>query len=509
MKKTVIQIMIATVLSKILGFLRDIVLSYFYGASNVSDAYLIALTVPSIIFGFIGVGLTTAYIPLYSRIEKDSEENAADRYTSNLINVVLIFSFLIFCFTALFSQSIVKIFAVGFKNDTFKLAVTLTRVSLISLLFTGVISIFSGYLQIKNNYVIPALIGIPLNITIIVSIILSAKNNILWLAIGNVIASVLQFAFLLPFVIKKKFKYKPLLDFKDKNLRTMILMVIPGIIGMGVNQINVLADRTIASFITIGGISSLNYANKLIYFIQGVLVMSISTALYPMISKMAANNEIVELKKTLSESINLINILVIPITVGAMIFSEPVIRLLYGRGAFDDAAIKITSDALFFYSMGILGVALSDILSRYFYSACDTKTPMKNSVIAMVMNIILNIILSKYIGIGGLALATSISATFCTILLFISLRKKLGSFGIKNIVISFIKILCASLVMGLIAKLLYDILIKHINANISLIIAIIIGAFLYFVIIYFWGIDEVDSMIKAMRNKIKRSVGSK
>ncbi|MEY8304574.1 lipid II flippase MurJ [Anaerosalibacter bizertensis] len=168
--------------------------------------------------------------------------------------------------------------------------------------------------------------------------------------------------------------------------------------------------------------------------------------------------------------------------------------------------LTLTSNALFYYSIGMIGFGLREIISRAFYSLQDTKTPMINGIIGVVVNIILNLILSKYMGLGGLALATSISAIFCTILLFISFRKKVGPFGIKHITISSIKILCASLIMGVVAKLLYNILIKNIGANLALIAAIIIGALVYFVMIYFMKIDEVDSVIEAMKKKVKKSV---
>jgi len=186
-----------------------------------------------------------------------------------------------------------------------------------------------------------------------------------------------------------------------------------------------------------------------------------------------------------------------------MIFAEPVVKLLFGRGAFDVAAISMTSNALFFYSIGMVGVGLREILSRAFYSLQDTKTPMINTAIAMTINIILNMVLSKFLGIGGLALATSISAIFCTGLLFVSLRKKIGSFGMKNTTISFIKILVSSLIMGIVAYLAYNFLLSYFGSNLSLTISICIGAFVYFMIVYFMKIDEVDSLVDSAKKKLK------
>lgn len=289
------------------------------------------------------------------------------------------------------------------------------------------------------------------------------------------------------------------------NIKKVIYLSLTVMIGVSVNQINVLVDRTLASQIAVGGISALNYANMLNGFVQGLFVVPIATVIYPVISKMAAEDNMDGLKSSISEAINSISLLVIPAIIGAMCFAEPVVKLLFGRGAFDSQAISMTSNALFYYSIGMLGFGMRDIISRAFYSLQDTKTPMINAAIAMAMNIVLNIILSKFMGIGGLALATSISAIFCTVLLFISFRKKIGPFGIRNIAISFIKVSCASLVMGFIARLLYDILIKNIGANLALIAAIIIGAVVYFVMIYFMKIDEVDSMIEAVKMKLEKA----
>lgn len=505
MKKTALLLMIVTIVSKIIGFGREITLSYFYGASDISDAFLISLTIPSVIFSFIGTGISTGYIPLYSKIEQKYGEKEGNRYTNNLVNILLIMCTGIIVFGLLFTDQIVKIFASGFEGDTLVLAVKFTRISLFGIYFTGLLSIFKGFLQLKENYVVPALIGFPMNFFIILSILLSSKTNILVLAIGSVIATASQLALLVPFVHKEGYRYKFVLDTKDEYIRKMVYIALPVMIGVSVNQINVLVDRTLASGIAVGGISALNYANRLNGFVQGMFVTTISTVMYPMISKMAAQSNFDGLKRSVSEAINLINLFVIPATVGAMIFAEPVVRLLFGRGAFDPEAISMTSNGLFYYSIGMVGFGLREVLSRAFYSLQDTKTPMINAAIAMGMNIVLNIILSKYMGIGGLALATSISAVFCTGLLFVSLRKKIGPFGMKNTTISFIKILVSSLGMGIVAYLAYNILLSYISGNLSLIISICIGAVVYFVIIYFMKIDEVDTLVNAAKKKLNIS----
>lgn len=505
MKKTTLILMIITIISKIFGFIRDITLSYFYGASNISDAYLISLTIPTIIFELIGIGINTSYIPIYSSIEKERDYKLAERFTNNIINIIIIICTIIILLVLLYTMPIVKLFASGFEDETLSLATRFTKISIFGIYFYSLIYILNGYLQSKNSFVVPALRGILLNLVIITAIVFSSKYGIAFLSIGSLIAMAIQFVFLVPFAYKKGHKYSFILDKNDEYLKKMLYLAIPVIIGVSVNQINILIDRTIASRIAIGGISALNYASRLNGFIQGIFVLSIATVMYPMISKMAAENNMNGLKKSLSEAISLINLLVLPATVGAVLFAEPVVKLLFGRGAFDSQAILMTSDALFFYSIGMIGFGLREVLSRAFYSLQDTKTPMMNAAVAMGLNIVLNIILSKFLGIGGLALATSISAIFCTGLLFISLRKKIGPFGIKSIIISFIKILCSSLLMGLIAKISYNILLNSISQNLSLILSIGIGAFSYFAVIYFMKIEDVDAMVYAMKKRWKRA----
>lgn len=505
MKKTAIFLMLATIISKTLGFLRDITLSYFYGASGISDAYLISLTVPSVIFSFIGIGLSTGYIPLYSIIDQKHGEKESNKYTNNLINILFLICTVIFIIGQVFTGQIVRLFASGFEGEILLLAIRFTKISLLGIYFTGIIYIFKGFLQLKNSYIIPSLISIPFNIIIIASIFLSSKINVMALSVGSVIAIISQLIMLVPLIYKRGYKYQFIIDVKDKYIKKMMYIALPVIIGSSINQINILVDRTIASNISVGGISALNYSNKLNAFIQGLFVTSIVTVMYPMISKMAAEKNINGLKKSVSEAISSINLLIIPITVGSMIFTQPIVRLLFGRGAFNDSAIIMTSNALFFYSIGMLGFGLREILSRAFYSMQDTKTPMINATIAVVINIILNIILSRFMGIGGLALATSISALICTGLLFISLKRKIGRFGMKNIIISFIKIVISSLVMGIVSKISFDLLLKNGNENLSLVIAVGIGALTYALLIYFMKVEEVNVMI----NSIKRKFGKK
>lgn len=509
MKKTALLVMIITILSKILGFSREIVLSYVYGASAITDAYLISQTVPSVIFSFVSAGLATGFIPMYSRISKESGQLEANKYTNNLSNALLLLASVVVAFILLFTQPIVKLFASGFSGETLALAVSFTRIGVFGVYFTALLSIFSGYLQVHSNYVMPALVGLPMNLIVISSLFISTITNIYVIAIGGVLATASQLLVLIPSIRKTGYRYEPILNLKDEYLKTMVLIALPVIVGQSVNQINVLVDRTLASGIAVGGISALNYANRLNGFVQGLFVASITTVMYPMISKMAAESNMKGLKSYVSEAISMVSLLVMPATIGAMVFSNEIVELLFGRGAFTPEAVAMTGNALLYYSIGMIAFGLRDILSRAFYALQDTKTPMINGVISVVINIILNIILSKYLGIGGLALATSISGMVATVLLFITLRRKIGSFGLKELTRSFAKISIASALMGLIAYSSFGFLSSVTRRNLALVVAIGIGALVYAVIIYFMKIPEVERTLKVIKVKVERITARK
>lgn len=506
MKRTALLIIILTVISKFVGFGREMVLAYFYGATGISDAYIVAITIPGAIFAFIASGISTVFIPMFTKIETEFGTGRANKYTNNLVNILLLLCTFLIMFGLIFTKPLVRLFALGFEGEILDLAIAFTRISLLGIYFTALVTVLSAYLQVKGNFAAPALIGFPSNFCIIATIIVSAKGSILLLAFGLLLAGAAQFLFLLPFVARKGFNYRLTADFADPYLKEMLYLALPVIIGVAVNDINVIVDKTMASRIYEGGISVLNYAQRLNGFVMGIVVLSISTAMYPLISRMAADGNLDGLKRTLAEAITGVNLLVIPSSIGAILLSRPIVAMLFGRGAFDEQAIMMTAGALLFYSFGMAGMALRDLLSRSFYALQDTKTPMINAAIGVGLNIVLNIALSSFMGLSGLALATSISAIFIAILLAKELRKKIGAFGFKNIMVSFGKILFSSMVMGVIARVCFDYFTATLSQNLSLLIAIGTGALTYIVLIYFMKIEEVDAVVKAVKKRIDKNI---
>lgn len=505
MKKTIIALMAVTIIVKITGLIKEIVFSYYYGASSITDAYIISLTIPAVIFALIGAGIAIGYIPLYNKIENEQGKEAANDFTNNVLNFVMLLCTIIVIIVFLFTEPFIFIFASGFEGDTLEMALLFTRINIVSVYFTGILYIIEANLQVKDAYKVSQLAVIPMILITIASIAASAKYGVYILVYGSVLAVLVQALIVIVYAYKKGYSYKFKVDFNDFFLKRMIYLSLPVIIGSSVLQVNKIIDRTLASQIAVGGISALNYAYKIEGFITGIFVISIVTVMYPNISRMAVAKNFKGMKKALSEAITGISLFVIPATIGAIIFAKPIIVLMFGRGEFGEEAIAMTSISLIFYSIGMIGVGIRSTLAKAFYSLEDTKTPMINSSIAVVLNIILNIVLSRFMGIGGLALATSISALVATGLMFFSLRRKIGELGARKMLISFVKIGFASLVMGIGAKLIFESLSLVIHQNIALLLAIAAGAIIYFLVILFTKIDDVTTITNELKKKFRKA----
>lgn len=508
--KSAFWLMVVTMLSKVLGFGREIILGYFYGTSAYSDVYIVSMNIPLVVFSSIGVALVTTFIPLYQEVLSEKGSKRALKFSNNIMSIVLILSVLLGILGYIFAEPLVKLFAMHYTGEKLILAVKFVRIMIGGVVFIGLSNLMTSYLQIQGDFTIPGMIGFPNNIVIIISIILSATTgNIYILAIGTLIGMAAQFLFQVPFAIKKGYKFKPTIDLKDEYLRKMLWLVMPVLIGVAVNQVNTMVDRSLASGLGDGVITALNNANRLNGFVMGLFISTLGAVIYPTLSKLSTENNQVKFAESVANSVNCVNLLVVPASVGAMILATPVVRILFERGAFDDRSTALTATALVFYSVGMIGFGLREILSKVFYSLKDTKTPMINGIIAVILNIVLNIALVKVMGHGGLALATSLSSIICILLLFTSLKKKIGYYGQDKIRATFIKTLLASIVMGIITYFVYKFLsgilgIGFIQEAISLGASIAIGGVIYLALIVVFKVEEANMAIDMIKKKLKR-----
>ncbi|WP_377278305.1 murein biosynthesis integral membrane protein MurJ [Planococcus dechangensis] len=479
MEKTVISIMFIVIITKVMGFSRDIFLAYFYGADGLTDAYLISTSISTVIFAFVGMGIAASYIPVYTKIFNERGREPAEKFTVNVTNAVMLLTTVLILIIMCFTTPIVKLFAFGFEGETLRIAVIFTRIISVTLYFTALIYIFTSYLEVKNRFLTTELSGLPLNIILITTIAISSWLGLYVLAIGTVIAVIVQFLSMIPAIKRSGYRHSLILNFKDQDLKQMVFLAIPVIIGVSADQINVLVDRTIASQIIEGGISALTYAHRLVFFVQAIFVLVIVKVMFPKISKLAARKEISELKSVVGKVITTVSLIVIPAAVGMMIFSRQITELLFGRGEFEEYEIEMTTGLMFFYALGLLGFGLREVLTKVFYSLEDSRTPMINAFGAMFLNVSLNLVLTRIIGLNGLALATSIAAIVSTMLLYISLIRKIGSLDSRRLMFDLAKGLLAALIMGVAAKAVFTLSLSAMGDLPALFIGVLTGFLVY------------------------------
>lgn len=454
--KSATMIAVFTLLSKFMGFLREVMIASKYGSGMETDTYFAAMTATVLIMGTIGAALNTTLIPIFSEIREKRGTIAQKSYLNNMINIV----FLITLGTALLgfiaSPLLMRIIAKGFEGEQFLLAVKLNRIGMPIVVLLGFTYVLSGYLQSNETFGPHAIMGIPYNLVFLVGLAFFVKDGgIETLMIISVLAATTQVFIQIPAVLNTNYRYSPRIDFKDPYLKKALMLVVPVLIGSAVSQINVIIDKTLASELVDGSISALTYSSRINDMIISVFVAAIATVVFPMLSKAFSNGDMGEIKAIFKRGVNIILLITVPATVGIMLLGEDLVRLFFQRNAFTAGDTLMTGSALFYYSIGLVASALRLMLNKMFYSFQDTKTPMINGAIAVIVNLILNVFFVRTMAHNGLALATSLSAIVTTFLLLVDLKYKIGKLGLKSISFTALKISLASGVMGLVVYILY------------------------------------------------------
>lgn len=505
--KSAIIVMTFTLGSKILGFIREMLIAAKFGNGTESDTFFIALTATSLVTSFLSNAIATTFIPILSEIEsKEGKEGKID-HTNNMMNIIFVVSIILVLGGFIIAPLIIKVLAKGFKGEQFTLAVKLTRIGLPMILFSGIIGVFTGFLQSEQRFASSAAVGIPFNFVYIFFLLfLSSRFGIKGLMVAAVVAVASQFLIQVPESINAGYRYKFKFDLKDKYIKKVLLLSLPVLIGVAVNDINAIVDKTLASSLAPGSISALNYANKLNGLILGVFIYAITTVIFPLISKESNEGNIDGVKAIMSRGVDLLLLITVPATVGLIVLSTPIVQVAFEKGEFDAVATAMTSPALIYYSLGLVGMALHLLLNRVYYSLQDTKTPMIIGSISVVFNVVLSVIFVQFMGHKGLAFATSIASTIASLLLLYGLKNKIGHLGTKAYIKTFIKTLIASGIMGVVAYFVYNgmygsIASLKVGNLISLLVAAGLGALIYGVLCYVFKVEEVIDLVENIKKR--------
>lgn len=446
-----------TFLSRILGYVRDMVIASFFGAGIHTDAFIAAFRIPNLMRRLFGEGtLGIAFIPVFSEyIVKGRQEEALNLARSALRLLVLILAAAV-VLGILFAPLIVKFVAPGFENVPGKtaLAVKLTRIMFPYLFFIGLVAFSMAILNTLGHFAAPALAPAVLNIAMIGAILLISlfsqlkEVQIAALAVGVIVGGGLQLGLQLPLLQRSNVGFSWQGPFLHPGLKRVGRLILPTIFGAAVYQINILVGTLLASKLYEGSISYLYYADRLVQFPLGIFGVAVGTAVLPTLSRQAAGGDYASLKQTFAESLSLIFFIMLPAMAGLIVLRGAIVTLLFQRGAFDATASQLTADALLYYCLGLWAFAAVRVLLPVFYALQNIWIPVKSAIISIGANIIFSIALMKPMGHCGLALATSLASVLNFVLLLLALRLRLGAFKWSALVFALLKSLLCAILMG-------------------------------------------------------------
>ena len=505
---------IGTLLSRILGFLRDMVIARYFGAGMAADAFFVAFRIPNLWRRLVGEGsLTISFIPVYTEYLTQRSEEETRKVTHIAFTIAAVILLILTILGVFFSPILIRIIAPGFIHipEKFQLTVTLNRIIFPYLFFMGLFALSMGILNSHRHFFAPAIAPIFLNISIIVSVFLlyhTFQIPVISLALGVLAGGIIQFLFQIPFLWKKRITFRFDFNFRHPAIKRIGLLMIPGLIGTAVYQINVFIDTIFASFLPSGSVSYLFFADRLMEFPLGIFAIAVGMASLPSLSGLAAQGKIEELKETLSFTFRLVSFISVPAMVGLISLKTPIVNLLFQRGLFDYSATEKTAFALLFYSVGLWAIAGARTIVPAFYSLQDTWTPLKIALICLGANVIFIGIFIIPLKHGGLALATSLSSTLNLILLFWKLNRKLGKIDVRKNVKSLLRDILCSIPMGLAAYLICSLgdwtVSGHTIEKVCLLgLGMVIGLGIYLACSFWTKNQEMLFLLKMIRRRGK------
>jgi len=445
-------IMIAMALSRLFGYIRDVVIYTKFGQDFRTDAYNAAFSIPDFLYYLlVGGALSSAFIPVFSGYLATNREEDGWQVASTIFNIVMVLMLIGITLGLIFTPQLITLLVPGFTDEAFHLTVLLTRVMFAQSFFMALNGISQGILHSYKHFFAPALGSVLYNLGIIViGILLVDRLGIKGFSIGVVMGAALNFFVQVPALIKIGLKYKPVVNLKHPGVKKIFILMVPVFIGLSVTHFNLFVNQFLASSLPHGMISALRAAQRIMQLPIGVFAIAVALAVFPTLTGHAARKEEKEFKATMSLGVRTVIFITLPAAVGLIALRVPIVRAMFQQGEFTPANTEATAYALLFYSLGLIGYSAQQVLNRAFYALQDTKTPVTVGIITIVINIILNFMLIKPLGHGGLALAYSIAGLANMVLLLYYLRNKIGHIDGRQMLASFTKTLTASLIMGLI-----------------------------------------------------------
>ena len=448
---------IATLLSRVLGLARDMVLTSIFGAGAVMDAFFVATRIPNLVRDLFAEGaMSAAFVPTFTRHLKDKGAESAWRLGSNVINALIIVTGGLVVLGMIFAYPLVDFYTddAAFAHNL-PLTASLTRWALPFLTLVAIAVAQAGMLNSLRKFFIPAASPAMYNVAVILSAFAIVPfcpalglEPIVGIAIGSLLGGLLQIVVQWPALRAAGFRYRFVLDFRDPGLREVLLLMGPGTVGVAAAQINLAVNTWLATSQGDGAVTYLTYAFRLMYLPIGLFGVSVATAAIPELARQAGGAGFTDMRRTISSALRMMLVLSVPSMVGLAVLAGPITQLIYERGAFVATDTAGVAWALVMYAPGLLGYSLVKIASPSFYSLRDARTPVLVSMTTVGANVVLNLWLVRVMGYGGLALGTAVASLINAGLLLFLLSRRIGGIDAGRVTVTFLKVAVASAVMG-------------------------------------------------------------
>lgn len=445
----------ATLLAKVCGLLREVLIAAFFSTGYEGTAYLTATQLPMTLFDIvIGGVISASFIPIFNDILEKKDKKSAMEFANKFISMILIICLLISLVGIFFSNSLINLIAPDFDERTHNLAALLSSIMFPMIIFTGLAFSFVGILQTFGEFNIPAVMSLISNLAVIIYFpIFGKKFGVYGLSVAMLFSWSLQVLIQLPYLKKFEFRLRPTIKIWNDDIKRALLLAAPMLVSTWVQPLYSIVNTRLASGID-GAVSILNYANRLYIVVTGVFSFVVTNLIFPKMSRANSAERNDETNSLIVTSLKAVSIVILPIMVIFINLSKPIITVIYEHGNFD--ATDITSVVLSCYSVGMIGMSVNEVLSKSFFSMQNSKTPMVNAILSMIFNIAFAYILSDRFGVFGLALATAIGSTINAILNYLCMRKKRGKLFSDKDIRDMAKIIISAILMAVVVILAYQ-----------------------------------------------------
>lgn len=448
----------ATLLSRLFGYMRDMVMAYYFGAGPLADAFIAAFRIPNMFRRLFAEGaLSISFIPVFTEILSREGRGEAYRLAGAALRLLSVILAAVAVVGVLASPAIVSAIATGFRGDPWKYEVTvlLSRIMFPYVVFICLVALCMGILNVLGHFAVPSLGPVVLNLSMIAALCLTGfvtrdgELRVIMLAWGVLLGGALQLGMQIPVLWRRGFHFFKPGPLWHPALATIGKLMLPAVFGAAVYQVNLFIGTMLASFLKTGSITGLYYADRIVQFPLGVFAISIGTAVLPALSRQMAVGDVKGVAETFSFGLRFTLFITLPATVGLAVLRKPLVSLLFSHGAFDAAAVSLTTDALLYYAVGLWAISCVRVTVPLFYALKDTRTPVQVAVASIALNLGLSFLLMESMAHRGLALAVSVSsvANFL-LLLFLLVKRRVVHLDYVEVLLSALRSGGASLVMG-------------------------------------------------------------